>query len=144
MAVAALPVLAKLGGEAAARAAGTDGPAAPAEKWVPVLKAADLADGKFAPVDGQKIVLSRSGKTVVALSTVCTHKGCEVLPQKTRDGVLKCKCHNAEYDSSGNVTKRPANQPLPRYAVRLKEGMLEVNTATKLAAGDKAGAVSVE
>jgi len=51
---------------------------------------------------------------LIALSMICTHKGCEVrvLP----DG-FQCPCHGSEYDIDGAVVEGPASRPLQRFAV---------------------------
>jgi len=118
--------------------------AAATETWVAAGKVADLADGAFLAPDGQQFVVSRSGKTVTALSTKCTHKSCAVSPVKTKAGTLKCKCHRAEYDLGGNVTKAPAELPLPRYPLRIKDGKIEVNTAATVAVDDKSATATIE
>ena len=130
----ALPLLAKLPTAEAAADGGT---------WIAAGKVADLADGGYLVVEGQPIVLARTGSSVVALSTKCTHKGCAVSPVKTRAGVLKCKCHGAEFDLNGDVTRAPAKEGLPRYAVRIKEGAIEVNLGMKLAADDATGVATI-
>ncbi len=51
---------------------------------------------------------------LIALSMICTHKGCEVrvLP----DG-FQCPCHGSEYLVDGAVVEGPASRPLQRFAV---------------------------
>ena len=54
----------------------------------------------------------------LALSTVCTHSGCEVRPLPSS---FQCPCHGSEYDLEGRVTVGPAREPLQRYAVKTTE-----------------------
>jgi len=51
---------------------------------------------------------------LIALSMICTHKGCEVrvLP----DG-FQCPCHGSEYLVDGAVVEGPASRPLQRFAI---------------------------
>ncbi len=56
-----------------------------------------------------------AGGTTTALSTECTHRGCEVEPSTDR---LVCPCHGSEYDLEGAVLQGPAARPLLRFAVR--------------------------
>ncbi len=51
---------------------------------------------------------------LVALSDICTHRGCEVQPLPN---AFECPCHGSEYDVCGNVLEGPARLPLKRYDV---------------------------
>lgn len=55
------------------------------------------------------------GGTAVALSTRCSHRGCEVEPFADR---LICPCHGSEYNLEGTVLQGPAELPLDRFPVR--------------------------
>jgi cytochrome b6-f complex iron-sulfur subunit len=50
----------------------------------------------------------------VALSPICTHRGCTVDVSGAR---LVCPCHGSTYDREGRVLKGPAQRPLARYPV---------------------------
>jgi nitrite reductase/ring-hydroxylating ferredoxin subunit len=56
-------------------------------------------------------LLVRQGDQVYALSSECTHKHCTV---RASNGAIRCPCHGAAFDLAGNVTKGPADEPLPR------------------------------
>lgn len=61
------------------------------------------------------IVLRRlEGTGLIALSTVCTHKGCEV---RVMPNSFECPCHGSAYRADGAVAEGPATQPLQRFAV---------------------------
>lgn len=49
-----------------------------------------------------------------ALSTECTHSGCEVKPQKE---FLVCPCHGSEFNNKGVVLNSPAEQNLKNYKI---------------------------
>ncbi len=51
---------------------------------------------------------------IVAVSSICTHRGCEVRPMPHS---LQCPCHGSEYDELGEVLEGPATRPLKRYEV---------------------------
>lgn len=51
---------------------------------------------------------------IVALSTICSHAGCEVRVLPNR---FECPCHGSEYDADGEVLEGPASQPLQRFTV---------------------------
>lgn len=51
-----------------------------------------------------------------AFSAVCTHQGCSV--SEIRDGTINCPCHGSRYSiTDGSVVRRPAQRPLPTYAL---------------------------
>ena len=62
-----------------------------------------------------------------ALSLVCTHLGCTL--QEDGDGFV-CPCHASRFDKNGNVTHRPAENPLRPLRVEVTdEGRLKLFTA---------------
>lgn len=53
------------------------------------------------------IAVKRTGPaTFFAVSTVCTHQGCETSLVSTG---FECPCHLSEYDTNGKVTRQPVN-----------------------------------
>jgi Rieske Fe-S protein len=51
------------------------------------------------------IALKRTGtNTFAAVSTVCTHQGCEIDVTGT---TFECPCHNSRFDTDGHVTRQP-------------------------------------
>src|SRR5574341_659230 len=60
------------------------------------------------------VLRNLEGKGLIALSTVCTHKGCEV---RVMPNAFECPCHGSAYHADGAVAAGPASQPLQRFAV---------------------------
>jgi cytochrome b6-f complex iron-sulfur subunit len=60
------------------------------------------------------VVRNVTGHGLIALSTICTHKGCEV---RVLPDAFQCPCHGSEYRIDGGVVEGPASQPLQRFAV---------------------------
>ncbi len=60
------------------------------------------------------ILLRVDETTVAALSSVCTHQGCDV-GYSSDARKLVCPCHGSEYGLDGAVLKDPAPRPLRRY-----------------------------
>ena len=60
---------------------------------------------------------SASPAAFYAMSSICTHQGCDTEAQGT---VVVCPCHDTHYDSDGHVTKQPTGggsaTNLPTYA----------------------------
>jgi cytochrome b6-f complex iron-sulfur subunit len=53
---------------------------------------------------------------VVAVSAVCTHKGCTVAWKGDK---LVCPCHGASFDAAGKVLEGPAKAPLKVLAAKV-------------------------
>ncbi len=60
------------------------------------------------------VAVYKSGDTYTALSTKCTHSGCEVQPNKVS---LVCPCHGSEFSNTGKVMNPPAERDLKQYIV---------------------------
>lgn len=52
---------------------------------------------------------------IIALSSICTHRGCEV---RVMPDLYQCPCHGSEYDLDGAVLAGPAKQALQRLTVK--------------------------
>lgn len=62
--------------------------------------------------------------TFSALSTQCTHLGCEVRKERS---LLSCPCHGSAFDFTGAVLNGPAEIPLRRYPVRANATIIEIS-----------------
>jgi nitrite reductase/ring-hydroxylating ferredoxin subunit len=117
----------------AAGGATASAPAAEKPGWfTTTLKAADLKDNEFVLVEGHKIIVTRSGKTVMALTSLCSHKQGN-LKAKTGDAKIAwCPLHQSEFKLDGTVAKGPATAPLAPYAIRVDaKGMVEIDPGQK-------------
>ena len=117
------------------------------ESWLFVARAGQIAPGEsveFVSPAGVSVVVRRDSKVdanrppavtdFMALSNICPHLGCRVSwePQKDR---FFCPCHNGTFDPDGNPTGGPplaANQHLPRYPLRLANGLLFIEMPSAL------------
>jgi|SRR5690625_1788161 len=63
------------------------------------------------------------GDEYLALSTRCTHRGCQVEPE---GGRLVCPCHGSEYTLGGTVIRGPADRDLLRFPVRVAGDRIEI------------------
>jgi rieske iron-sulfur protein len=63
--------------------------------------------------------LSADPTGLVAYSAICTHLGCTVLANLTKDGIILCPCHGSEFNPAQNaaVVRGPANRPLPSLPI---------------------------
>ena len=62
----------------------------------------------------------------VAVSPICTHRGCTVDVHGER---LVCPCHGSTYDREGKVLKGPAQRSLTRYPVERAGDVLSILVA---------------
>lgn len=65
---------------------------------------------------------------LAALSGVCTHLGCTVLPGA---GALQCPCHDSRFDLTGSVLQGPAVNGLLRYEVAFDGTTVTVSTTSR-------------
>ncbi len=115
----------------------------PLELWRPVGKVDGFEVGKtvlvsftnagarpWAGVADQTAAWLRrvEGETFHAFALNCTHLGCPVR-WEPRANMFMCPCHGGVYYENGDVAGGPPPKPLPRYAVRVRDGQVEIQTA---------------
>ncbi len=66
------------------------------------------------------MILVNSEKGLKALSTTCTHLGCKTYWEPENDRFY-CPCHEAVFDTEGNVVSGPPPRPLDSYEVDVDE-----------------------
>lgn len=116
------------------------GPAAPQSFGdVSAGNAADLAVGEIKAVPGAPAFVARDASGVYAMTTTCTHAGCDMAGGIVGN-ILFCPCHGSEFDADGNVLRGPANLPLAHFLVTVDtagvmtvHGAQEVDAATRVA-----------
>ena len=62
------------------------------------------------------IVINMGADTFIALSSICTHSGCQVAYNNSA-GNIQCPCHGSVFSTSGSVMAGPASSSLPKYIV---------------------------
>ena len=69
-----------------------------------------------------------SNNEFIAFSMNCRHLGC---PVRWVEGprLFMCPCHGGAYYEDGTVAAGPPPEPLARYAVRVKDGQVEIQTS---------------
>ena len=103
--ISEFPALANVGGVVVGRATGFPGP----------LLLARVAAGA-------------GPDALAALSAVCTHLGCTVLPSA---GALQCPCHDSRFGLTGNVLQGPATDGLIGYTVAFDGTTVTVSTTPR-------------
>ncbi len=104
------------------------GAASKVEIGVPTLFKAKIRHKAGWIVDERELsfyVLTKDKRNYVAISNVCTHLSCRVRWVSAQEQFF-CPCHNAVFDSEGNVESGPPPRPLDRYEVKEEDGQLFV------------------
>jgi cytochrome b6-f complex iron-sulfur subunit len=71
------------------------------------------------------VLVTRTGTGIfVALSDVCTHEGCAITGHS--GSTFVCRCHGAEFDTSGQVVTGPARTALRQYSTELSGDVLTI------------------
>jgi cytochrome b6-f complex iron-sulfur subunit len=93
----------------------------------------DLTDSQYSAlatagghVVVNNIIIINTGEQFVALSSVCTHSGCQVT-YSASGGNLPCPCHGSLFSISGSVLNGPANSPLATYPVTQEGDILNID-----------------
>ncbi len=75
-----------------------------------------VGSGKLVLFNEEPVWVVRRAREFVALSALCTHKGCVVKWDGGRR-LFACPCHEARFDENGNVLAGLPRRPLPHYRV---------------------------
>ena len=57
-----------------------------------------------------------NAEDIVALNSICTHKGCSV---DWADTEFTCACHGSTFSVDGTATNGPATEPLSSYEAKI-------------------------
>ena len=98
-------------------------------RFVPVIRADELPPGAHchhAFAEETAIVLNIDGE-IFAIADLCTHDGGPLEDGEVCDHQIECPRHGARFDvRTGRVTRPPASDPIPTYAVKVEDGMVYV------------------
>jgi Rieske Fe-S protein len=113
----------------------------PVHAWPKDPKTAVVRDGsrlneiivmRFDPAELDDDTRARSADGIVAYSAICTHAGCPITAwvkgETSDNNVLKCMCHNSEYDAraSAQVVFGPAPRRLAALPLAISGDSLVV------------------
>jgi nitrite reductase/ring-hydroxylating ferredoxin subunit/uncharacterized membrane protein len=99
------------------------------DDFVAVMSVEDLVEGKLARVDADGIpaVLLKQGNSIYAIGAVCTHLAGPLDEGTYEDGVVTCPWHGSRFHmSDGSVANGPAVYAEPTFAVRVRDGKIEL------------------
>lgn len=80
-------------------------------------------------VAGRTVAFTRTAKGVNAFDGTCTHADFKFVTSRLAGGCdIECPMHGACFDAAtGEVTEGPADVSLPKYAVQIVDGMVQVS-----------------
>ncbi|MBB6328277.1 cytochrome b6-f complex iron-sulfur subunit [Algoriphagus iocasae] len=81
--------------------------------------------GGWLLINNAKVLVSKVGGTFVALTSVCTHSGCDTNWSFT-NSTYNCSCHGSKFDAQGNVVSGPATNPLKVYSTEVNGDVLTI------------------
>jgi nitrite reductase/ring-hydroxylating ferredoxin subunit/uncharacterized membrane protein len=99
------------------------------EDFFAVMKMADLPDKKLIRVnaEGMPVVLWREGQKIYALAATCSHAGGPLDEGTCQDGAVTCPWHGSTFRlEDGSVANGPAVYAQPTFAVRVRNGQVEL------------------
>jgi len=76
-------------------------------------------------VQAQMLVVNLGSNSFNALTSVCTHSGCD-RNWSFASNVFTCTCHGSRFGVDGNVLKDPAVLPLKNYPTKLENKILTI------------------
>ena len=89
-----------------------------------------VGQGKVVPVNSQPVIVVNTPQGgLKAFSGICTHLGCVVEWDQSRQFIL-CPCHDGRFNAAnGAVISGPPPSPLPELAVTVETGTVYVSEA---------------
>nr|BBH90687.1 hypothetical protein KTC_54380 [Thermosporothrix sp. COM3] len=99
------------------------------DDFVPVMNANELEPGKLTRVEvaGVPAVLLKDGERIYAIAATCSHMGGPLDKGEYKDGVVYCPWHNSGFHMcDGSVANSPAVYAQPTFAVRVRNGKIEL------------------
>lgn len=101
----------------------------PLRRRGPLLSYA-VPKGEAVLVDSDNdVIIARSGRFAHAFSTRCPHKGARLQWHEDESKIF-CPKHKARFDASGDHVSGRRSRNLDRYAIRIQDDALAVDTDT--------------
>jgi nitrite reductase/ring-hydroxylating ferredoxin subunit len=102
-------------------------------EWTPVISTEVLPEGRPSKVEafGTSVMVYRSGETVFAVASRCTHQGAPldrgVVKAAGSDPTVTCPAHGSVFSlADGAVRRGPAAQPVQAFDARIGDQMIEL------------------
>jgi nitrite reductase/ring-hydroxylating ferredoxin subunit len=99
--------------------------------FVNVVELDELREGYVTrfEVGGRSVILTRTRGEVHAFDGTCTHADFQFVTSRLAGGCdIECPMHGACFDAeTGEPTNGPAEHPLARHAVRINDGIVQID-----------------
>lgn len=98
-------------------------------RWTAVALAGEIPAGEFRPfaVNGAMVVVFNLDGEYFVLDDVCTHDGGPLSDGVVQGDNVACPRHGARFNiRTGAVTAPPAVEPVHAFAVRVRDGVVEI------------------
>ncbi len=96
-----------------------------------------LSVGDVKSVPGAPAFVGRDSNGVYAMTTTCTHQGCDLASDgmiSHNPNTITCECHGSVFNFDGSVNTGPASRPLEHFAVDVaSDGTMTVHGGTTVA-----------
>jgi cytochrome b6-f complex iron-sulfur subunit len=76
-----------------------------------------LQSGSITAIPGEPVFVGLDSQGVYAMTTTCTHAGCDLASGSISSAGIMCPCHGSQFSLDGAVLRGPASSPLTHYAV---------------------------
>ena len=101
--------------------------------WAPVVATEELREDRATKVEafGTTVMLYRSGQTVFAVASRCTHQGAPldrgIVKADGSSFTVTCPAHGSVFSLvDGTVRRGPATQPVQAFEARIVDHMVEL------------------
>ncbi|MEZ4733961.1 MAG: Rieske 2Fe-2S domain-containing protein [Caldilineaceae bacterium] len=99
------------------------------QAWTSALEITKLREREPRRIDvaGHPVLLYREGNFIQAIGAVCPHAGGPLEQGKFFNGCVQCPWHDSVFAlRNGQVVHGPSTYPVPHYATRVRNSMIEV------------------
>lgn len=94
---------------------------------IDLSKVSDLQNaGDWVLIVSAQMLVVNTGGEFSALTSVCTHSGCDRNWSLTTSNEFVCSCHGSVFTTNGDVVKGPANAPLRQFTHEQSGNMLTI------------------
>ncbi|MEK7728092.1 MAG: Rieske 2Fe-2S domain-containing protein [candidate division KSB1 bacterium] len=86
---------------------------------------ASVGSAALVQYSNSALLLARTTQdTFVAVNAICTHQNCTIT--NFSNSTYTCPCHGSQFNTSGQVTKGPANTSLKKYQTQFANNQLTI------------------
>jgi nitrite reductase/ring-hydroxylating ferredoxin subunit len=81
-----------------------------------------------AKVDGTGVLIANIESTFYAITSKCTHMGCNLSEGFLHGNTVTCPCHGSQFNvTNGQVVHGPAKNPERSLSIRVEDGKIAID-----------------